>query len=129
MYQTLMLYQLVDNLPFKTKATMKSIQANFDVKIWRHKIVFSQIQNYSWRQPRYFLIYISFPGYVVSTECQRVIRTFNLDNFLTKPDACLGIFHKMRKFMKSMVPSLLSPYGALTSRKLLTCNGCTWKNM
>ena len=26
----------------------------------------------------------------------------------------LGIFHKMRNFLKSMVPSLLSIYGALT---------------
>ena len=68
----------------KTKATKKSIKNNFDVKIWRHNIVFPQIQNYHWRQPRYFLMYINFPGYVVATEYQRFISTFSLGHFLTK---------------------------------------------
>ena len=36
---------------FKKKAIMKSVKTNIDVNIQRHKIVFSQNQNYPRKQP------------------------------------------------------------------------------
>ena len=54
----------------------------------------------------------------------RKVLSMQCNNFCT-----VMIMHRMRNFRNKMVPSLLSPYGALISSKFLMFTGRRYKNM